>query len=134
MIIITIIIKIIILIMIIIPLVFYSVLSSWEFAHSRIATCRFPQVKSLLYIFHVSLDRHKSLYLRKFLENMWNISLLLTSFPYPINTRRRFNVYKTSIQCRQRRIEVLQTLKQRRVSTGYTRRLRNFKFYNFILT
>ena len=36
----------------------------------------------------------------------------------PVDTRRRFNVYKTSIQRRRRRIDVLQTLKRRRVSTG----------------
>ena len=38
---------------------------------------------------------------------------------YPVDTRRRFNVYKTSIRRRRRRIDVLQTLKRRRVSTGY---------------
>ena len=37
---------------------------------------------------------------------------------FPVDTRRRFNVYKTSIRRRRRRIDVLQTLKQRRVSTG----------------
>ena len=36
----------------------------------------------------------------------------------PVNTRLRFNVYKTSIRRRRRRIDVLQTLKQHRVSTG----------------
>ena len=36
----------------------------------------------------------------------------------PVDTRRRFNVYKTSILRRRRRIDVLQTLKRRRVSTG----------------
>ena len=36
----------------------------------------------------------------------------------PVDTRRRFNVYTTSIPRRRRRIDVLQTLKQRRVSTG----------------
>ena len=36
----------------------------------------------------------------------------------PVDTRRRFNVYKTSIRRRQRRIDVLQTLKRRRVFTG----------------
>ena len=35
-------------------------------------------------------------------------------YNYPVDTRRRFNVYKTS-----RRLDVLQTLKRRRVSTGY---------------
>ena len=44
--------------------------------------------------------------------------------PFPVDIRRRFNVYKTSIrrQRRQwRRIDVLQTLEQRRVSTGLVR-------------
>ena len=36
----------------------------------------------------------------------------------PVDTRRRFNVYKTSIRRRRRRIDVLKTLKRRRVSTG----------------
>ena len=35
-----------------------------------------------------------------------------------VDTRRRFKVYKTSIRRRQRRIDVLQTLKRRCVSTG----------------
>ena len=35
--------------------------------------------------------------------------------PFPVDTRRRFNVYKTSIR---RRVDVLQTLKRRRMSTG----------------
>ena len=35
-----------------------------------------------------------------------------------VDTRRCFNVYKTSIRRQRRRIDVLQTLKQRRVSTG----------------
>ena len=35
-----------------------------------------------------------------------------------VNTRRCFNVYKTSIRRRRSRIDVLQTLKRRRVSTG----------------
>ena len=34
---------------------------------------------------------------------------------FPVDTRRRFNVYKTSIR---RRRDVLQTFKRRRVSTG----------------
>ena len=38
---------------------------------------------------------------------------------YPVDTPHRFNVYKTSIRRRLRRIDVLQTLKQRRVSTGW---------------
>ena len=37
----------------------------------------------------------------------------------PVDTRRRFNVYKTSIRRCRRRIYVLYTLKRRRVSTGY---------------
>ena len=36
----------------------------------------------------------------------------------PVDTRRRFNVYKTSIRRCRRRIDVLYTLKRRRVSTG----------------
>ena len=36
----------------------------------------------------------------------------------PVDTRRRFNVYVTYIQRRRRRIDVLYTLKRRRVSTG----------------
>ena len=36
----------------------------------------------------------------------------------PVDTRRRLNVYQTSIRRRQHRIDVLQTLKRRRVSTG----------------
>ena len=36
----------------------------------------------------------------------------------PVDTRRRFNVYKTSIRGPRHRIDVLQTLKRRRVSTG----------------
>ena len=37
---------------------------------------------------------------------------------HPVNTRRRFKVYKAPIRRRRRRIDVLQTLKRRRVSTG----------------
>ena len=37
---------------------------------------------------------------------------------FPVDTPRRFNVYKTSIGRRQRRIDVLYTLKRCRVSTG----------------
>ena len=36
----------------------------------------------------------------------------------PVDKRRRFNVYKTSIGRRLRPIDVLQTLKRRRVSAG----------------
>ena len=36
---------------------------------------------------------------------------------FPVDTRRRFNVYKTSIRRWRRRIDVLETLKRRRVST-----------------
>ena len=39
----------------------------------------------------------------------------------PVDTRRRFNVYKTSIQRHRRRKDVLQTLKLRHVSTGKVR-------------
>ena len=35
-----------------------------------------------------------------------------------VDTRRRFSVYKTSMRSCRRRIDVLQTLKRRRVSTG----------------
>ena len=35
----------------------------------------------------------------------------------PVDKRRRFNVYKTSIQLRRRRIVVLQTFKRRRTGT-----------------
>ena len=38
---------------------------------------------------------------------------------FPVDTRRRFSVYKASIRRRRRRIDVLQTLKRRRVSTGF---------------
>ena len=38
----------------------------------------------------------------------------------PVDKRRRFNVYKTSIQLRRRRIVVLQTFKRRRTTTGPT--------------
>ena len=37
---------------------------------------------------------------------------------YPIDTQRSFNFCKTSIRPRRRCIDVLQTLKRRRVSTG----------------
>ena len=40
----------------------------------------------------------------------------------PVNTRRRFSFYKTSIRRWRRRTEVLQTLKRRRVSTGSSHR------------
>ena len=43
---------------------------------------------------------------------------MLFCYYNPIDIRRRFNVYKTSIRGRQRRIDVLQTLKRRRMSTG----------------
>ena len=36
----------------------------------------------------------------------------------PVDTRRHFNVYKTSICRRRHRMDVLETLKRRRVSTG----------------
>ena len=39
-------------------------------------------------------------------------------FAIPVDTRRRFNVYKTSIRRRWRRIDVLQTLKRHHVPTG----------------
>ena len=41
-----------------------------------------------------------------------------TLHPNPVDTRRRFNVYKTSIQRWRRHIDVMQTLKRRFVSTG----------------
>ena len=44
----------------------------------------------------------------------------------PVDTRRRFNVYKTSIR---RRIDVLKTLKRRRVSTGIEHEF--FAIYQF---
>ena len=37
---------------------------------------------------------------------------------FPVDTRRRFNVYKTSIRRQRCCIDVLQTLKLLRVSTG----------------
>ena len=37
---------------------------------------------------------------------------------FPVDTRRRFNVYKTYIRRHRHRIDVLWTLKRRRVSTG----------------
>ena len=43
--------------------------------------------------------------------NFWRPPLL------PVDTRRRFNVYKTSIRSHRRRIDVLQMLKRRLVST-----------------
>ena len=36
-----------------------------------------------------------------------------------VDTRRRFNVYRTSMQRRKRRMGLLWALKRRRVSTGY---------------
>ena len=48
-------------------------------------------------------------------------TLMESSFPihsFPVDTRRHFNVYKTSIWRRRRRIDVLYSLKRRRVSTG----------------
>ena len=36
-----------------------------------------------------------------------------------VDIRRRFNVYKTSVRCQRRRVDVLKTLKQQRVSTGF---------------
>ena len=38
---------------------------------------------------------------------------------FPVDTQRHFNVYKTSIRRCQRRVDVLQTLKQRCVSTEF---------------
>lgn len=38
---------------------------------------------------------------------------------YPVDTRLRFNDYKTSMRRRQRHVDVLQTLKRLYVSTGY---------------
>ena len=37
---------------------------------------------------------------------------------FPVDTLHRFNVYKTSLRRRRRRIDVLQTLKRHLVSTG----------------
>ena len=37
---------------------------------------------------------------------------------FPVDTRRHFNLYKTSIRRRRRGIDVLKTLKRRRVCTG----------------
>ena len=36
----------------------------------------------------------------------------------PVDRRYRFKIYRTSVRCRRRCIDVLQTLKWRRVSTG----------------
>ena len=47
-----------------------------------------------------------------------NLVVISIIAQYPVDTRRRFNVYKTSIRHRRRRIDVLQTLKRIRVSTG----------------
>ena len=57
-------------------------------------------------------------------QRLWQqkISLTLEDFRHnPVDTRRHFNVYKTSIRRRRRRIDVLQTLKRPRVSTGKSR-------------
>ena len=51
------------------------------------------------------------------------------SSTFPEDTRRRFNVYKTSIRCQRRRIDVLQLLKRRRVSTGLFRSVLLFRPY-----
>ena len=48
----------------------------------------------------------------------------------PVDTRRRFNVYKTSIRRRRRRTDVLYTLKRRCVSTGKSVRNENV-FWTF---
>ena len=42
----------------------------------------------------------------------------MTLSSIPVDTRRRFNVYTTSIRRQRRRIDVVWTLKRRRVSTG----------------
>ena len=42
----------------------------------------------------------------------------LLSLQFSVDTRPRLNVYKTSLRHRRRRIDVLLTLKRRRVSTG----------------
>ena len=42
----------------------------------------------------------------------------LSCIQKPVDTRRRFNVYKTPMRSPRRRIEVLQMLKRYRVSTG----------------
>ena len=60
--------------------------------------------------------------LTDFITSVPNNSKELVRLPislYPVDTRHRFNVYKTSKRRRRRRIDVLWTLKRRRVSTGY---------------
>ena len=43
----------------------------------------------------------------------------MMTYEFPVDTRRLFNVYKTSIRLRRRRTDVLYTLKRRRVSTEF---------------
>ena len=49
---------------------------------------------------------------------------ILKPAAFPVDTRRRFNVYKTSIR---RRIDVLSTLKRRRMSIGLRDTYLNFQ-------
>ena len=62
--------------------------------------------------FHVTV-------LEKALHNSFQCTLYI-----PVDIRRRLNLYKTSIQLRRRRIDVLWTLKRLRVSSGMKSRER----------
>ena len=48
----------------------------------------------------------------------YHTDLTQIALDYPVDTRRRFNVYKTSRRRHRRRIDILWALKRRRVSLG----------------
>ena len=76
--------------------------------------------KSWIHFFHVEIVRTWELV---DLGQNWVYPIFPSKRNFPVVTRRRFNVYKTSIRRRRRRMDVLKTLKWSRVSTGKQKNL-----------
>ena len=76
---------------------------------------------SLLYLFLLLVLSTFPVFLKSFNNYFfrWLAYKSLLAKVYPVDTRRLFSVYKTSIRRLWRCIDVLQTLKRRRVSTGW---------------
>ena len=64
----------------------------------------------VLFILCVKLKLHYKLFCSHriiFMNQLYPVSTLHNTLTYPVDTRRRFNVYKTPIRGRRRRIDVL---------------------------
>ena len=71
----------------------------------------FLKIRTKITLRDLKIDQKIDFTTKFFLRNLQN-------FSNPVDTRRRFNVYRTAIRRLRRRIDVLQTLKRRRVSAG----------------